>query len=112
MKAKTKTVRVKWVRSAIGFSYRQKQMVRSLGLRRLNNIVELEDTASVRGLIARLSHLVQVVDREVAPAWASSPEYVVRPPADVKDETPPAQKNPSARRRPKTSSPETKSEKA
>lgn len=75
-----RTIRIKWVRSAIGFPYRQGEVVRSLGLRRLNQVVERPDTPQIRGLVARVPHLVTIVEESVAPAWASVPEYTVRPP--------------------------------
>jgi large subunit ribosomal protein L30 len=74
----SKTIRVRWIRSAIGFPYQQKRMVRSLGLRRLQQVVELPDTASVRGLVARLAHLVQVLEEEPLPGWLSVPEYSIQ----------------------------------
>jgi large subunit ribosomal protein L30 len=74
----TKTIRVRWVRSGIGFSRRQKDRVRSLGLHRLNQVVELPDNPSVRGLVASIPHLVQIVDRTPEPVWASIPEYTIR----------------------------------
>ena len=78
-KKDSKTVFVRWVRSSIGFSYHQKRMVRSLGLRHLNQMVELQDTPSVRGLVARIPHLVEIVNPEAKPAWISTPEYSIRP---------------------------------
>jgi large subunit ribosomal protein L30 len=71
------TIRVKWVRSGIGFSHRQKVMIRSLGLSRLNQVVERPDTPQTRGLVAGLAHLVEIVTEPQQPAWASVPEYIV-----------------------------------
>jgi large subunit ribosomal protein L30 len=77
-------IRIKWVRSGIGFTYRQKEMVRSLGLRRLNQVVERPDTPQIRGLVARIPHLVTIVDGPSKPAaWATVPEYTLRPPEVV-----------------------------
>jgi large subunit ribosomal protein L30 len=56
-----KTIRIQYFRSSIGRSEHQKRMVRSLGLRRLNQVVEREDTPSVRGLVAKVPHLLQIV---------------------------------------------------
>lgn len=71
---------IKWVRSGIGFTRRQKGMVRSLGLRRLNQIVERVDSPQVRGLVARIPHLVEIVDAGPRPpAWASVAEYLLLP---------------------------------
>lgn len=74
-----KKIRIKWVRSGIGFSYRVKGMVRSLGLRRLNQVVERPDTPPVRGLVARIPHLVEVVDGPPMSVWGSLPEYTISP---------------------------------
>ena len=53
-------VKVRWVRSEIGFDRRQRATLRGLGLRRLNQTVELEDTAAVRGMIKKVIHLLVV----------------------------------------------------
>lgn len=55
-----KKVRITLVRSPIGYSMRQKRTVRALGLRRLHQTVEQVDTPVVRGMIAKVSHLVLV----------------------------------------------------
>ena len=57
-----KTVRVKQGKSAIGYDRRQRATLRGLGFRRLNQVVELEDTPSVRGMINKVNHLVVVVE--------------------------------------------------
>ena len=59
-KAKKKTLRITLVRSPIGYSERQKRTVRALGLRRVHHTVEQVDNSAVRGMIARVSHLVKV----------------------------------------------------
>ena len=56
----TKRLRVKQVKSGIGFTQRQRQTLRGLGFRKLYQVVELEDTPSVRGMITAISHLVKV----------------------------------------------------
>ena len=53
-------VRVRWVRSAIGYDRRQRAVLRGLGLRRLQQSVEVENTPSVRGMIDKVRHLVIV----------------------------------------------------
>lgn len=55
-------IRVRQVRSAIGFDRRQRATLRGLGLRRVNHEVEVEDTPAVRGMIRKVSHLVAVVE--------------------------------------------------
>ncbi|MBZ5516622.1 MAG: 50S ribosomal protein L30 [Acidobacteriia bacterium] len=75
-----RTILIKWVRSGIGFTRRQKAMVRSLGLRRLNQVVERVDSPQVRGLVARIPHLVEIVDEAPRPpGWASVAEYALLP---------------------------------
>lgn len=53
-------LRVTYRKSAIGYRQDQKDTVRKLGLRRLHQTVEHEDTPAVRGMIAKISHLVEV----------------------------------------------------
>jgi large subunit ribosomal protein L30 len=55
-----KKIRVRQVRSAIGYDRRQRATLRGLGLRRLNHAVEVEDTPAVRGMILKVTHLVTV----------------------------------------------------
>ena len=57
-----KRVRVKQVKSEIGYDRKQRATLRGLGLRRLNHVVELEDTPAVRGMIFRVRHLVEVLE--------------------------------------------------
>ena len=58
--AKAKILRITLVRSPIGYSKRQKATVRALGLRRMHQTVEQPDTPAVRGMLAKVSHLVRV----------------------------------------------------
>lgn len=55
-------VKVRWVRSAIGYDRKQRATLVGLGLRRLNQTVELEDSPAVRGMINKVIHLVVVED--------------------------------------------------
>jgi large subunit ribosomal protein L30 len=59
-KETSKVLRVTWVKSAIGYSVRQKKTVRALGLRRLGQMVEHTDTPVIRGMINKVPHLVRV----------------------------------------------------
>ncbi|RIK38203.1 MAG: 50S ribosomal protein L30 [Chloroflexi bacterium] len=59
-----KTLQIKLTRSPIGFNKRQKATVKALGLRKLNQVVEKEDTPDVRGMITAVSHLVVVTESE------------------------------------------------
>ena len=58
--AEQKKLRVTQVRSAIGLKYDQKNTLRSMGIRRMNQTVELVDNPSVRGMIFKVKHLVKV----------------------------------------------------
>jgi large subunit ribosomal protein L30 len=51
-------LRIKWVKSGIGYPKDQKLTLIALGLRRLNQTVDHEDTSSIKGMIAKVSHLV------------------------------------------------------
>lgn len=55
-----KTVKVTLVKSAIGFPQPQKDTVRALGFRRLHQTVEHPDTPVVRGMLAKIVHLIRV----------------------------------------------------
>lgn len=55
-----KKLMITWTKSAIGYSQRQKDTVRALGLLRLNQTVERKDTPEVRGMVDKVRHLVKV----------------------------------------------------
>jgi large subunit ribosomal protein L30 len=78
-----RTIRIKWIRSGIGFSYHQKHIVRSLGLKKLNQEVERPDTPQIRGLVAKVPHLVKIVEAASKAAWTQVPEYTIYPPEPV-----------------------------
>jgi large subunit ribosomal protein L30 len=59
-KKKGKIVRITLERSGIGYSLRQKRTLRALGLKRINQTVEQVDGPVLRGMVARVSHLVKV----------------------------------------------------
>ncbi|MBX5493582.1 MAG: 50S ribosomal protein L30 [Chloroflexi bacterium] len=56
----TGRLRIQLVRSVIGYSADQREAVRALGLRRIRQTVEREDTPAVRGLVAKVKHLLKV----------------------------------------------------
>ena len=58
--AETKRVKVTLVKSTIGFDRKQATIVEGMGLRRINHTVELADTDSIRGMIHKVRHLVEV----------------------------------------------------
>ena len=54
---------VKQVRSVIGRPAAQRKVVAALGLGRIGKMHEVEDTPAVRGMVAKVSHLVEVVEK-------------------------------------------------
>jgi large subunit ribosomal protein L30 len=60
--AEGKTVKVQQVKSVIGYNRRQRATMTGLGLRKIRQVVELEDTPSVRGMIDKVRHLVVVLE--------------------------------------------------
>ncbi|MEK9164676.1 MAG: 50S ribosomal protein L30 [Chloroflexota bacterium] len=58
--AAAKNVKVTLVRSPLGYSVRHKATVRALGLRKLHQMVELPDTSTLRGMLAKVAHLVTI----------------------------------------------------
>jgi large subunit ribosomal protein L30 len=64
MAKKGKTLRIIWVKSGIGYPERQKNTIRALGLRRLGQAVEHQDTPVIRGMIDKVRHMVEVQEVE------------------------------------------------
>jgi len=58
--SKKTTIRVRQVKSGIGYAKDQKATLIGLGFRRMNQVVELEDTPAVRGMINKINHLVRI----------------------------------------------------
>ena len=56
------TVKVKWVVSFISCTDDIRQTIRGLGLRRMHQVVERQDTPETRGMIHKVRHLVEVVE--------------------------------------------------
>jgi large subunit ribosomal protein L30 len=54
-------MQLKWVRSAIAAPVKQKLVIKGLGFTRLNQVIEREDTPSIRGMVAKVPHLVEIV---------------------------------------------------
>jgi large subunit ribosomal protein L30 len=59
-KSKSGTLKITWVVSFIACTRDMRQTVRGLGLRKLHQTVEREDTPSIRGMILKVRHLVKV----------------------------------------------------
>lgn len=62
MAGSNKTLKIQQVRSGIGFTREMRETLKALGLRRMNQVVERVDTPETRGMIAKIPHLVKVVE--------------------------------------------------
>ena len=56
------TIKVQQIKSEIGYPKDQKATLQALGLRKISQIVEVEDTPSTRGMLRKVHHLVTVVE--------------------------------------------------
>ncbi len=63
-KAKQKKLKISLKKSIIGYNIKQKVTVRTLGLRKLHQTVEHVDTPQIRGMVNKVSHLVEVEEIE------------------------------------------------
>jgi large subunit ribosomal protein L30 len=57
-----KTIRIRQVRSGIGCPIEMRETLKALGLGKMNRVSERADTKEVRGMIAKIPHLVEVVE--------------------------------------------------
>jgi large subunit ribosomal protein L30 len=60
-KAVSGKIYLKWVRSAICTPVKHKLVVKGLGFTRLNQVIERPDNAAIRGMVAKIPHLVEIV---------------------------------------------------
>jgi large subunit ribosomal protein L30 len=56
------TVTIQYYRSSIGYAKKQKEIVRSLGITKLNQTVSRPDTPATRGIVAKIPHLLRIVE--------------------------------------------------
>ena len=56
-------IRIQYYRSSIGYNEQQKLVVKGLGLRKLNAIREAEDTPAIRGMVAKVPHLLRILEQ-------------------------------------------------
>ena len=59
-----KTIKIEYFRRMIGRPEKHRKVLRGLGFRRLNQVVERQDTPAVRGMVAKVCHLVRIVEGE------------------------------------------------
>jgi large subunit ribosomal protein L30 len=55
-------IKIQYYRSMIGYSKKQKEIVKSLGITKLNQTIERVDTPSTRGVVAKIPHLLRIVE--------------------------------------------------
>ncbi len=55
------TIQLKWVRSAICSPVKHKKVVKGLGFTRLNQVIERPDNGAIRGMVAKVPHLVEIL---------------------------------------------------
>ncbi|HUR98360.1 MAG TPA: 50S ribosomal protein L30 [Pyrinomonadaceae bacterium] len=56
------SITIQYYRSSIGYAKKQKEIVRSLGITKLNQTVSRPDSAATRGIVAKVPHLLRIVD--------------------------------------------------
>lgn len=61
---KEKILQVTLVKSPIGYDVSQKRTVKALGFRKLHQTIEHTDSPSIRGMLAKITHLIQVEEKE------------------------------------------------
>ncbi|HWR37735.1 MAG TPA: 50S ribosomal protein L30 [Clostridia bacterium] len=54
-------IQLKWIRSAICAPVTQRKVIKGLGFTRLNQVIEREDTLSIRGMVAKVPHMVEIL---------------------------------------------------
>ena len=55
-------IKIQYYRSMIGYATKQKEIVKSLGITKLNQTIERVDTPSTRGIVAKIPHLLRIVE--------------------------------------------------
>ena len=60
---KSGNITIQYYRSSIGYAKKQKEIVRSLGITKLNQTVTREDTPAMRGIVAKIPHLLRIVEQ-------------------------------------------------
>jgi large subunit ribosomal protein L30 len=55
-------IKIQYYRSSIGYAKKQKDIVKSLGITKLNQTVTMADSAASRGIVAKVPHLLRIVE--------------------------------------------------
>jgi large subunit ribosomal protein L30 len=61
-KGNSGNIKIQYYRSVIGYSKKQKEVIKSLGMTKLNQTVERPDTPAMRGIVAKVPHLLRIVE--------------------------------------------------
>jgi large subunit ribosomal protein L30 len=56
------TIKIQYYKSSIGYSKKQKAIVKGLGITKLNQVVERPDNASMRGMVEKIPHLLRIIE--------------------------------------------------
>ncbi len=62
MANKKKSLKIEQIKSPIGYPKGQREVLRTLGLRRIRHVVERDDLPAVRGAVAKIPHLARIVE--------------------------------------------------
>jgi large subunit ribosomal protein L30 len=62
--AKKKTIKIQQYKSSIGYNKNQREILRGLGIRKMNQVVERENTPAIMGMVNKIPHLVRIVEEE------------------------------------------------
>ena len=55
-------IKIQYYRSMIGYSKKQKEIIKSLGITKLNQVITRQDSPAARGIVAKVPHLLRIVD--------------------------------------------------
>ena len=58
-----KKLLIKQIKSGIGYRKKSKETLKALGLRKMNQTIEKNDTPTIRGMISKVSHLLKVIEK-------------------------------------------------
>ena len=58
-----KKLLIKQIKSGIGYRKKSKETLTALGLRKMNQTIEKNDTPAIRGMIKKISHLLEVIEK-------------------------------------------------
>jgi len=61
-KTESGQIKIQYYRSMIGYAKKQKEIVKALGITKLNQTVTLADSAGARGIVKKIPHLLRIVD--------------------------------------------------